>query len=31
MSTRTKHQGLEDELGVLRQEVHSIGHKQDNI
>jgi hypothetical protein len=31
MLTRTKHQELEDELGVLRQEVRSIGTKQDNI
>jgi hypothetical protein len=31
MSTRTKHQELEDELGVLRQEVRSIGTKQDEI
>jgi hypothetical protein len=31
MSTRTKYQEIEDELGVLHEEVRSIGTKQDNI
>jgi chromosome segregation ATPase len=31
MSTRTKHQELEDELGILRSEVRAIGAKQDAI
>jgi hypothetical protein len=31
MGTRTKHQELEDELGVLREEVRAIGQKQDQI
>lgn len=31
MATRTKHQELEDEVGILRNEVRAIGQKQDNI
>jgi hypothetical protein len=31
MSMRTKYQEIEDELGVLHEEVRSIGTKQDNI
>jgi HAMP domain-containing protein len=31
MGTRTNYQELEDEIGILREEVHAIGHKQDRI
>ena len=31
MATRTKHQELEEEIGVLRDEVRNIGQKQDTI
>lgn len=31
MATRTKHQELEDEIGVLRDEVRNIGKSQENL